>query len=110
MSGRLWEREHALAACERALDSARAGRGSAMFIVAEAGLGKTSVMEGAIELAAADFEVGHGRGEEMEQMLPFGLLGQALDCLDAEVSRCSGWSDRARDRALGSVPSGDALG
>ena len=97
MSGRLWEREHALAACERALDSARAGRGSAMFIVAEAGLGKTSVMEGAIELAAADFEVGHGRGEEMEQMLPFGLLGQALDCLDA---RFLGARDGATEPAI----------
>jgi DNA-binding CsgD family transcriptional regulator len=82
---RLWERDHALAAAECALDSARAGRGSALFIVAEAGLGKTSVLEGAIELATADFEVGHGRGEEMEQMLPFGLLRQALDSLDARL-------------------------
>ena len=109
MSGRLWEREHALAACERALDSARAGRGSAMFIVAEAGLGKTSVMEGAIELAAADFEVGHGRGEEMEQMLPFGLLGQALDCLDARFlgARDQRQSPRSSPRLR---TSGDALG
>jgi hypothetical protein len=67
---RLWERGLALAACERGLHSARAG------------LGKTSVLGGAVELAAVDFEVGQGRGEEMEQMLPSGLLGQALDSLE----------------------------
>ncbi len=80
---RLWEREHVFAARERALESARAGKGTALFIVGEAGLGKTSVLEGAVDLAAAHFDVGHGRGEEMEQMLAFGLLGRALDSLDA---------------------------
>ena len=85
MIKRLWERESALAACARALDGARAGRGSVLFIVAEAGLGKTSVLGDSVELAAADFEVGSGRGEEMEQMLPFGLLGQALDSLDVRL-------------------------
>jgi DNA-binding CsgD family transcriptional regulator len=78
----LWERDSVFAACTRALDSARAGRGSAVCIVAEAGLGKTSVLSHAIEVAAAEFDVGSGRGEEMEQMLPFGLLGQAFDSLD----------------------------
>ena len=82
---RMWEREHALGAGECALDNARAGRGSAVFIVGEAGLGKTAVLEGAIDLAPADFDVGHGRGEEMEQMLPFGLPAQALHSLDARL-------------------------
>jgi len=41
---RMWEREHALAAGERALDGARAGRGSALFIVGEAGLGKSRLL------------------------------------------------------------------
>ena len=84
---RLLERKQVLAAQERVLDGARAGRGGALFIVAEAGLGKTSVLERAVEVAAADFEVGQGRGDEMERMLPFGLLGQALDSLGAEVLR-----------------------
>ncbi|HEY2052408.1 MAG TPA: LuxR C-terminal-related transcriptional regulator [Solirubrobacterales bacterium] len=82
---RLLEREHALAAEQGVLDGARAGRGGALFVVAEAGLGKTSVLERAIELAAADFEVGHGHGDEMERMLPFGLLGHALGALDSKV-------------------------
>ncbi len=102
VSERLWEREQALAGCERALDSARAGRGSALFIVAEAGLGKTSVLEGAIELAAVDFEVGRGRGEEMEQMLPFGLLGQALNSLDARL--LGAWDGAAEPAIEPSAP------
>jgi DNA-binding CsgD family transcriptional regulator len=82
---RLWEREEVLVAGERALEGARAGRGSALFIIAEAGLGKTSVLDSTVRHASADFAVGRGRGEEMEQMLPFGLLGQALDALHARV-------------------------
>ena len=61
------------------------GEVAACSSVAEAGLGKTSVLEGAVELAAADFEVGRARGEEMEQMLPFGLLGQAFDSLESSL-------------------------
>ncbi len=81
----LWEREAVLAAGERALARARTGSGSALFIAAEAGLGKTSVLENTIAYASAEFDVGRGRGEEMEQMLPFGLLGQALDFVDARA-------------------------
>lgn len=80
----LLEREPVLVAQKRMLDDAQAGKGGALFVVAEAGLGKSSVLERAIEFAAADFQVGEGCGEEMERMLPFGLLGQALHSLDAD--------------------------
>lgn len=93
MIERLLEREQVLAAQERVLDDARAGSGGALFVVAEAGLGKTSVLERAVAGAGADFEVGQGRGDEMERMLPFGLLGQALDSLGVGVLR-------ARDGAV----------
>jgi DNA-binding CsgD family transcriptional regulator/DNA-binding transcriptional ArsR family regulator len=80
----LLEREPVLVAQKQMLDDAQAGKGGALFVVAEAGLGKSSVLERAVELADADFQVGEGCGEEMEQMLPFGLLGQTLHSLDAD--------------------------
>ncbi len=75
------ERGDVLGALERLLDEAGAGRGGALFIVGPAGLGKTTVLEHAITVAKSQFAVGVGRGDQMEAVLPFGLIGQALDQL-----------------------------
>ena len=75
------ERGDALGALERLLDGACAGRGGALFIVGPAGLGKTTVLEHAITAARSRFAVGVGRGDQVEAVLPFGLIGQTLDPL-----------------------------
>jgi DNA-binding CsgD family transcriptional regulator len=82
VSAGLREREQALGAVGRCLDRARAGAGGVLFIVAEPGLGKTSVLDRGRELATSDMEVGVGRGEEMESALPFGLTAQVMHALD----------------------------
>ncbi|MGH3765648.1 MAG: ATP-binding protein [Pseudonocardiaceae bacterium] len=75
----LAERGDVLSAVERLLDDAYQGRGGALFVVGPAGLGKTTVLEHAITLAKPRFAVGVGRGDQVEAVLPFGLIGQALD-------------------------------
>ncbi len=80
------ERGDVLDALERLLDDAAKGRGGALFVVGTAGLGKTTVLEHAITVARPRFAVGVGRGDQVEAMLPFGLIGQALDqLLDGNV-------------------------
>jgi tetratricopeptide (TPR) repeat protein len=72
------ERGDVLEAVERLLDDAAQGQGGALFVVGPAGLGKTTVLEYAITMARAQFAVGVGRGDRVEAVLPFGLIGQAL--------------------------------
>jgi DNA-binding CsgD family transcriptional regulator len=76
---RLWERETVLEAATACLERARAGLGGALFIVGEAGLGKTSVLERARLQAEGEMEVGFARGELIEAGLAFGVARGALD-------------------------------
>jgi hypothetical protein len=75
------ERGDVVRALERLLANACQGRGGALFVIAPAGLGKTTVLEHAIAAAKPRFAVGVGRGDQVEAVLPFGLIGQALDQL-----------------------------
>jgi DNA-binding CsgD family transcriptional regulator len=75
------ERADALGALERLVGEACEGRGGALFVVGPAGLGKTTLLEHAITVAKPRFAVGVGRGDRVEAVLPFGLIGQALDQL-----------------------------
>src|SRR5690349_21453654 len=75
------ERSDVVVSLERLLANAGEGRGGALFVIAPAGLGKTTVLEHAIAVARPRFLVGVGRGDQVEAMLPFGLVGQALDQL-----------------------------
>jgi DNA-binding CsgD family transcriptional regulator len=87
MSARLLERERVLAAIGRRLDQAADGRGGVLFLVGEAGFGKTSMLEAAIEQGRRRFRVGVGRADVVEASLPFGILAQALSpLLDDEVA------------------------
>jgi DNA-binding CsgD family transcriptional regulator len=80
LSGGLLERDDVIASAGRLVSGTAAGGSGALFLVAEAGLGKTSVIDHACRLAAqAGLAVGLSRGHPMETSLPFGLLGQALD-------------------------------
>ena len=80
----VWEREAAMAAISATLDEARAGRGGALFLVAEAGLGKTTMLDHARHVAGAGFVVGAGHGDATEVALPFGIFSQALDDLGSQ--------------------------
>src|SRR6267378_2852333 len=66
-----------MAAIALVLERARAGQGQALFVIGEAGLGKTSVLEHARDLAGG-FAVGVGRGQAMEATLHFGIVSEAL--------------------------------
>ena len=71
-----------MAAIALVLERARAGEGQALFVIGEAGLGKTSVLESSRELAAG-FAVGVGRGQAVEATLHFGIVSEALRGLGA---------------------------
>ncbi|HWC36934.1 MAG TPA: AAA family ATPase [Acidimicrobiales bacterium] len=81
MGTALAEREGAMSALEEVLEHAVAGRGRALFVLGEAGLGKTTLLDHAVRLAAHRLAVGVGRADIAEAALPFGLLNQALEPL-----------------------------
>lgn len=80
----VWEREAATAAIDATLGEARAGRGGVLFLVGEAGLGKTTMLDRARRLAGTAFAVGSGHGDATEATLPFGIFSQALDDLGSQ--------------------------
>jgi ATP/maltotriose-dependent transcriptional regulator MalT len=81
--GRTLERDAALVAVAHLMSEARDGRGGALFVVGEAGLGKTTILDQARGLAYPDIRVGWARGDVMETSLPFGLIAAVIDALDA---------------------------
>ena len=81
MDAPLTEREATVRALQELLDEAVAGRGRALFVLGEAGLGKTTLLDHTVGLAAGRLSVGIGRADVAEAALPFGLLGQALEPL-----------------------------
>src|SRR2546430_8556016 len=74
----IWERDEALQAIECLVSEARSGRGRSLFIVGEAGLGKTTMVERARAGSGGDFKISIGRGDAAESSLPFGIIDQAL--------------------------------
>jgi len=80
VSGGLLERDGVIEAVAGLAGAVGAGRAGALFVVGEAGLGKTAVLGYGRDLAAAaGLRVGFGRGHPMEGALPFGVLVQVLD-------------------------------
>src|SRR5215467_6257864 len=79
MTAVMVERDGAMAAARRLTEDALAGRGGALFVAGEAGLGKTTVLEHVVAMARGRFTVGVGRADVAEAALPFGLIGQALE-------------------------------
>ena len=78
MAARIYEREAVVEAIRRLLDAASAGRGGTVFVVAAAGLGKTSVLQAAVAEARGRFDVRQGEGDAVAATLPYGLAGQVL--------------------------------
>jgi DNA-binding CsgD family transcriptional regulator len=79
--GVVLEREAALAAVGQVLEGARQGQGGVLFLVGQAGLGKTTILDHARQYAAPMSRVGVARGGALEAALPFGLIAQAMDDL-----------------------------
>lgn len=73
---RLWERDRHLRAADARLAESRDSRGGALFLLGEAGLGKTAVLEEVCRRAAEDLLVVRARCDPMEVSLPYGLLAQ----------------------------------
>jgi DNA-binding CsgD family transcriptional regulator len=92
----IWERDGALGAIERLLSGARVGGGPSLFIVGEAGLGKTTMLERAKQAAAGHFRISTGRGDAAESSLPFGIIDQAL--------RGLGWRPRQASKLVRQPP------
>ena len=74
----MYEREAVVEAIRRLLDAAFAGRGGTVFVIAPAGLGKTSVLQAVAAKAQGRFDVRVGGGDAVEAALPYGLIGQVL--------------------------------
>ena len=81
MSAVMLERDGVMAAVRDLLRDAQGGRGGALFVTGEAGLGKTTVLQYAAAVAADRFRTGIGWADVAEAALPFGLISQALDPL-----------------------------
>ncbi|RSM80396.1 LuxR family transcriptional regulator [Kibdelosporangium aridum] len=72
-------RDREVAELTRAIDAARASRGGAVFLVGEAGIGKSRLAAEAAGLAfAAGVRVLRGRGSTIGPMVPFRPLTEAL--------------------------------
>ena len=74
----IWERDGTLEAIDRLLSETREGRGRSLFIVGEAGLGKTTMVDRAQAGGRGQFQISIGRGDAAESSLPFGIIDQAL--------------------------------
>lgn len=79
-------------AVTRALDRAAAGQPSVVLIEGEAGIGKSRVLDETLDQARRrGMRVAAGRGRELEQTRPFGLVAEALGCTaSARDARRSG--------------------
>ncbi|HEX6475771.1 MAG TPA: AAA family ATPase [Acidimicrobiales bacterium] len=85
----IWERDEATAAIARVLEGARKGCGGSLFVVGEAGLGKSALLELARDYAGADVRIGARTGEPGEAIEPFAFLRAAMDEID-DVARPGG--------------------
>src|SRR3954454_615623 len=79
----LFEREATLATAVAVIDRARAGGGGSAFILGEAGIGKTAVLEEIGRRVEGQLAIGLARGEQMGRNMPFGFATQALASLGA---------------------------
>jgi DNA-binding CsgD family transcriptional regulator len=73
--GRLLGRERERETLDRLLDGVRGGRGGVLVVHGEAGIGKTALLEYAVE-AARGFRVARTSGVEWEMELPFAAVQQ----------------------------------
>lgn len=100
----LLEREAVTTSVAHLVARVSTGGAGALFLVGEAGLGKTSVIDQAWRGAVgSNLTVGLGRGHPMETGLPFGVLTQAFDGVggrgllgwdETDSGSAANWADR----------------
>jgi len=78
---RVWERDGPLRAAAARLAGAREGRGGSLFLLGEAGLGKTTLLDEVCRQAGDDIVVARAWCDPMETALPYGLVSQVLQAL-----------------------------
>ena len=78
---RLRGRDAEIRVVREALDRVSAGRPAIVLIEGEAGIGKTRLLNDALEDARSrGMQVAAGRAEELEQTRPFGVVAAAFGC------------------------------
>ncbi len=78
----MWERDGVTDAITHVLDQARRAKGDALFVIGEAGLGKTSLLELARRGAGPDFWIGTSVGDPAKAVEPFRFLRAAIGEID----------------------------
>ncbi|HYA00943.1 MAG TPA: AAA family ATPase [Candidatus Binatia bacterium] len=78
----LLEREASLAAVERLLAAAESGSGGALFVVGQAGLGKTALLDAAWNSAAGRFRAGRSQAGSPDASFPWAPLREAMTGVD----------------------------
>jgi DNA-binding CsgD family transcriptional regulator/tetratricopeptide (TPR) repeat protein len=87
MAGRLLEREAELAAFQRAIDGAKAGRGSVVAVTGEAGIGKTTVIRAFRERLPASVRVLVGACDDLLAPPVLGPLVEAVRGTDGPLAQ-----------------------
>ena len=89
------------------LDAARAGTSGALVLRGEAGIGKTALLQHAVQ-TAGDFQVLRATGIEYEAELPYAALHQLLRPLETRIGTLAEPQARALRGALGLAHERDA--
>ena len=98
-------RERECAVIDRVLENATSGIGSALAVRGEAGIGKSALLEYAIQQAAPGMEVLRDNGVEDESDLAFAGLHELLRPVLAHLGELPETQSRALAGALGLAPS-----
>ena len=83
---RLRGREAEIGTLGEALDRVASGRSAVVLIEGEAGIGKSRLLDEALEGARSrGMQVAAGRAEELERTRPFGVVGGAFGCVRSSL-------------------------
>src|SRR5262245_36168739 len=83
------------------VDGAKRGHGGVLVVTGEPGIGKTTLLDDAIERAGAGVTVLRGSGIESDQDLPFACLADVLRPAEREFRVLPHPQSRALRRAVG---------